>query len=175
VLTNFATSEPAASGIGAFGVNWQSLIFQFITFLMVIWVLNRFVLKKLFKVIDDRREEINAGLERSEKARVELEQAAINADKILAKARTQADEVLSDAHGEAAQLLRTVEQKAGDKAERIVAEAREQLKIDTENAREQLKRDTAKLVTSVASTILEEKLDSKKDQELILESIKKVK
>ena len=175
MLTNFATSESTASGIGAFGVNWQSFVFQLITFLLVIWVLNKFVLKKLFSVIDERKKEIDAGLERSEFAKKELEKASIKADKVLADARTQADEILSSAHGEAAELLHSIEQKAAIKAERIVTEARAQLKVDTDKAREQLKKETAIIVAKATEIVIKEKLDSDKDIKLINDSLKDAK
>lgn len=165
-----AASEQA-SGIGALGLNLKSIIFQIIAFAIVLWILNKFAIKKFLAVMDERRAELEKGLSRADEAKTELEKAAKKADETLAEARNEADDILSAAHGEAAQLLKAVEDKAAHKAERIVAEAREQLHRDVEKARKELKTETTHLVARATGIVLAEKIDERRDAALIERSL----
>ena len=165
-------SSEQATGIGALGLNIKSIICQIIAFAIVLWILNKFAIKKFLVVMDERKAELEKGLNRADEAKLELEEAAKKADATLAEARNQADGILSAAHGEAAQLLKSVEDKAATKAERIVSEAREQLHRDVEKARKDLKTETTYLVAKAASEVLGEKLDVTKDAALIERSLK---
>ena len=69
------TSGESASGIGALGLNWKSFLFQLITFGIIVFLLNKFVVKSLYKVIDARQKEVEAGLDKSKKAGDELAKA----------------------------------------------------------------------------------------------------
>lgn len=175
MLNIFATetaSQSSRSGIGALGLNWKAFLFQLITFAIIVYFLNKFVVSKLFKVIDERQTEINAGLERSKEAGQKLEQAEAKVDDLLKEARSQADELLHEAHGDAAQLIKEVEEKAAQKSARIVNEAREQLHVEVEKAKIALKKENAKLIAKVSAEVIGEKMNSAKDEELINKALK---
>jgi len=172
---NIAIVASEQTGIGALGLNLKSIIFQIIAFAIVLWILNKFAIKKFLAVMDERRAELEKGLNQADEAKKELEKAAQKADETLAEARDEADQILSSAHGEAAQLLKDVETKAAQKADRIVKEAREQLGRDVEKARLELKSDTTQLVAQAAGIVLGEKLDQSKDAALIERSLKETK
>lgn len=162
-----------ASGIGALGVNFQAFIFQLITFGLIVLFLNKFVVSKLFAAIDERRAEIDAGLERSQLAQQELEQAGVKVEELIKDARAQADELLHEAQEEAAKIVQAADDKASQKAERIVTEAREQLKVDIDKAKQDLRRENIRLIAKVSGEIIGEKLDSNADAKLIANALEK--
>lgn len=172
-MNYYFASEEAAGGISALGINLKAFIFQLITFGIVVFFLNKFVVKKLFVVIDARRAEIDAGLDRAKKAQTELEQASEKVEAIVKEAREQADELLHEAKNEAANILKEVDVKAGQKAERIVAEARKQLSVDIEKAKKELRQENIRLIAKVSGDIIGEKLDSDKDAKLIASALEK--
>lgn len=166
-----STSNEQATGIAALGIDPKAIIFQIISFAIVVWILKKFVLNKLFAVIDARRTELAAGLERSDEAKLELEKASEEVTAIFAKARYQADEITAAAQAEATKLASDIESKAGKKAERIVTEAREQLHQDVLSAKQDLKKNTALLVAIATETVIDQKLDTKSDNLLIEKSL----
>jgi F-type H+-transporting ATPase subunit b len=174
VITMFATTESAtqsASGIASLGLDLKTFIFQLIAFIIVLWILNKFAVKKILAVMDKRQAVLNKGLKEAEDAKKELQNANAQSDKILQAARVQADSILADAQSESMQIVKNVEEKAADRAERIIKEASEQLDQDVQKAREALKQETAQLVTRVAEVVLQDKLTDQKDGELIARSI----
>ena len=170
-ITSFAVTE-SASGLSSLVINLKGLAFQIIAFAIVLWILNKYAIRRILAILDQRKEELQKGLDEAAQATKTLEQATSKADKILAEARAEADEILSGAHGEASQLLKTIEDKSNLRAENIITEARNQLSRDVEKARAELVSETSKLVVKVASVFIGEKLTSEKDMKEIEKQIK---
>lgn len=169
-MTILFASEKA-TGISSLGLDVKAFIFQLITFVIIMWLLNKFALRKIFATIEARRTEIDQSLNNVDEAKRALEEADEKASQILQAARTAADEVAADAHKEAAEVVKEAEAKAGQKVERMLAESREQLNQDVEKARTQLKAEAASLVAAATATVLDEKLTDSKDKELIARSL----
>lgn len=169
MISTFATEK--ATGISSLGLNLKAFIFQLITFVVIMWLLNKFALKKIFATIEKRRAEIDESLKAAELSKKALVEADDKATEILQEARAKADVIASDAQKDAAETIKEAEIKASQKAERLLAESREQITQDMTKARTQLKTETAELVARAAGTILNEKLDSTKDTALITRSL----
>lgn len=172
-ITVLANAEPANPSIfEALGLNLTLLIEQAIAFLILVWILGKFVYPVLIKSIDTRREQIEAGLKEAQESRVALEKAEAKVDDVLAQARIDADAILARSHQEAGAMVAEAEAKAKQHAEQIVKDARLQLETDVRKAREQLKADTVALVATATERVIDEKLDDKKDASLISKALK---
>lgn len=169
----YLAATEQASGIGALGLDIKSIIFQMIAFVIVVVILKKFALDKLMVILDARRAELKAGLDRSEAAKLELEQATKGAEDIYARARDEAEVITSNARDEADGIATAIEKKAHEKAARAEADAREQLAQDAAQVRNELKVEAAKLIAVASGVVLDEKLDSKRDEVLIKEAISK--
>jgi F-type H+-transporting ATPase subunit b len=165
----------ADSGIGglftALGVDLKTLLLNAAAFLVVVWIMGRFVYPHLIKALDNKKAELEAATREQKAAAAALEKANQEAAEILAQARAAADEVVVLARDEAATLAKSTEDKAAAQAERIVTEAREQLAKDVAAARKSLKAETAKLVVQATEAVLAEKLDDKRDAELVTRAL----
>jgi hypothetical protein len=51
------------------GILWWNLVFQIVNFLVVLWLLNRFLYKPIMKMLRERRETIAKGLAEAESVR----------------------------------------------------------------------------------------------------------
>ena len=171
IFASESAEQTSEGGIAALGLDLKAFIFQLISFAIIVFFLNKFVFSKVFKVIDERKQEIEAGLERSNQATKELEKAGDKADKLLKEARIEAENLLHSAHEDASVMLKATEEKAAQKAEKIVSEAKDQLKVEVDKAKIELKKENAKLVAKVTEEIIGEKLNSDKDQELIKKAL----
>jgi F-type H+-transporting ATPase subunit b len=170
ILANTESHSPSI--FEALGLNWTLLIEQAIAFLILVWILGKFVYPVLIKSIDTRREQIEAGLKEAQESRVALEQAEAKVEEALAQARADADAILARSHQEAGAMIAEAEAKAKQHAEQIVKDARMQLETDVRKARDQLKADTVSLVAAATEKVIDEKLDAKKDASLISKALK---
>lgn len=166
-----AAESVSGGGIGglfvALGLDWRSLLLNAVAFLLVVWILGKFVYPILVKALDAKREELQAASKSQEAAQAALTKAEESAAEIVKEARSSAREITTTAKQQATELMKSVEEKAATQADRITTEAREQLARDVEAARRDLKAETARLVVSATERVLEEKLDGNRDAALV--------
>lgn len=168
-LIQFADSS---SGLGALGVDGKAFIIQLITFLLAFWVLKRFAFKPILKVMDERRQTIEDGVKLGEQ--MKKDQAAMEATVVhtLQKARTEADGIIASAQETSRQTIREAEDKAREKAAGILTEADDRIRTDTQRARKRLESELVDLISDATEAIIGEKVDAKKDAELIKRALK---
>lgn len=165
-------ADSGLSGLtSALGINWQVLLLNAAAFLVVVWILGKWVYPPLIKALDAKMAELETTTKARQEAEAHLKHADADAAKIVADARAAADELVANAREESSELVKTTIAKAQTQAQVILDEARAQLDRDIEEARRQLKTETAKLVAEATETILNEKLDQKKDQALVSQAL----
>lgn len=157
----------SAGLLGALGIDLKLFITQLLAFLVLVAILGKFVFPFLVRSIDQRRESIEEGLKQAKEAQEASEKAEVRVQKLLADARSEADDILSRSHAEAAAQVAEAEEKARTRADQIIKDAHTQLEADVAKARLALKKDTAALVAMATERVLHEKVDARKDAQLI--------
>lgn len=162
-------SETASEGtvLQTLGIDGKLLIFQIIGFLLLFWLLRKFVFPTLIRAVDERQKAIEVGLKEAAEAKKALEESETRVEELLAQARKQADEILAATQKEANDIIGDAENKATRRAETIVTEARADFQNELQTVRRELKNETRKLVAAATEQILGEKLDAKKDASLV--------
>jgi F-type H+-transporting ATPase subunit b len=169
IPTVFAESS---SGLGALGFDAQAFVIQVITFILAYLVLRRYAFGPITKMLRERRETIESGVKLGEQMRQEKAELESKVEDTLHEARQQADDIIAGAQDSGRQAVREAEEKAKAKAEGIVAEAESRIAQDTNRARKQLEKEIVGLVADATETVIHEKVDKKKDAELIERSLK---
>src|SRR3990170_3352339 len=82
----------------AFSVDGWKLAFQVINFLILLYLLNRFLFKPVLARLDERSEKIGKGLEDAEVAARDRELARAEREAAVAEARTEANEMIARAN-----------------------------------------------------------------------------
>lgn len=157
----------SASGLGALGVGLKEFIIQLITFLLALFVLKKWAFGPIVKILGERRKVIEDGVKLGEKMRSEEAKVEADIEAALHDARTKADQVISDANQTARQLIAEAEADAISKAEVILNEAKQRTVLEMEHAKRRLESDVANLVAQATASVLDEKVDAKKDAGLI--------
>ncbi|MEP6710248.1 MAG: F0F1 ATP synthase subunit B [Candidatus Saccharibacteria bacterium] len=177
LLNNFAAeaAAPKADTFTALGINWQMLIFQGIAFLVLVWILAKFVFPPLLKAVDARQTEIEA----STKAAHEAQQMAAKAEKeitaTLEKARKEAKEIVATAKDEATAAVSAAEAKAIDRAKKIVSSAHDQTEKDVIAAKKMLYNETIDLVALATEKVVGKVVTSSIDGKVVENAVKEAK
>ena len=111
------------------------LIWTVICFFLLLFLLNRFLYKPIFKVMDERNAKINAGLDEGRKAAEamaendarlasELSMSGVKARELISEARTEAEkaksQMLGDAHSQVEDIRRDISERlTGEEAEAV--------------------------------------------------------
>lgn len=178
-LTIFAaTGESAeeAGGISAVGLDPWALLAQAVTFLVLFWVIKRFALDKIVDTLEERRKTIDKGVRLGIHMQSEQDKLADTIELKLHEARQQADTIIAEANQEAGAILKNAEESAQHRGEKMLEDARARIEDDVQKAKRELEKEMVQLVAQATEIIIDEKLDAKKDSNLIeraLEGAKK--
>lgn len=176
ILTHFASTEAASTDVfGALGIDFSMLIFQAIAFLILIWVMGKFVYPTLIKVVDDRQAKIEASTAAATEAEKKAVEAKDATEKLMKQARKEASEIVTTAKEEAAAVLELSETKSKERAERIVADAHAQIDKDIVAAKKALHNETLELVALATEQVIGKTVSPKVDSAVISAAIKGVK
>jgi len=170
-VTQFA-ADSSGSGIGALGIDGKAFIIQLVTFVLAFWVLQRFAFKPILKIMNERRKTIEDGVSLGEQ--MKKDQAALQAKvaDMLADARKEADGIIAGAQDASRQAIREAEDKAREKAAGILTEAESRIATETSRARKKLESELVGLISDATEAIIGEKVDAKKDAQLIDRALK---
>jgi len=102
-------------------------------------------------------------LERTQAAQAETRAFAAGVDQTVTEARQKMQEALS----EGKRMAGEIQDDARQRAEATLEKAREGIELELAKAKVSLRDDMAMMVSEVASRLLHEKMDAKKDQEII--------
>ena len=173
-MHNVVPQFAASGGIGAFNINLKAFLFQLATFVIVLYVLKRWVLPKLISTMDERRVTLEKSLTQAKQTEETLAKAEQSAEAILASARAAADEALAEAKKAGAGVIADAETAAGNRAALIITEAESRLSEERDKLRQDLRKELAELVADATEKIINEKLDVKRDMSLIERAIRGV-
>jgi F-type H+-transporting ATPase subunit b len=167
-MINMVTQFGAeSSGIGALGVDGKAFVIQLVSFLLAFLVLQRFAFKPIMKIMEQRRQTIESGVALGEEMKQKQAELEKQIDQKLAEARKDADGIIAEARNAAKAAGTDLEAKAKKRADGLVAAAEDRIVQDTKRARQTLERELVGLVSDATETIIGEKIDAKKDSQLI--------
>jgi F-type H+-transporting ATPase subunit b len=173
LITRFGAEETeAASGIGALGLDGKAFVIQLITFLLVFYILNKFVFGKVVDLLEKRRKTIEEGVRLTTKMQSEKEKLDQEIALTHQEARKQADEVIASSRQQAADILKQAEDSALAKADKIIADAKDKIEEETQKAKRNLEKDMVELVIAATEEVTREKLNARKDRVLVSSVLK---
>ncbi|EKD43103.1 MAG: hypothetical protein ACD_72C00458G0003 [uncultured bacterium] len=170
------TSNSGQESVAAsLGLNGQLFAFQLLNFVIVAVVIWFLILKPLVKQLEERRKIIDESLNKAKKIDENMAQSQAEFSAKLDEARGEANKIIEKAGIEADNLVGEIKIKSKKEIEGLVEQAKRNIKIEQEEMLLSLKAETAELVVAAVEKILEEKLNDKKDKELVESALKDLK
>lgn len=145
------------------------IIMGLIAFAVVYWVYKSKVVPALEEAYRKRRDAIEGGMERAERAEAEANATKAELQQQLAAARTDAARTREDARAEAAAIAADIRRKAADDAARMHEANQRQLEADRHQAMVSLRRDVGGLATTLAGRIVGESLQDRATQSGVID------
>ncbi len=153
------------------GINWKLLIAQLINFAILLYVLKRFAYTPIVKMLNERTEKIEKGLKNAEETRKKLTEITQKEKEILSKAKIEARDILKKSEDTAKRSKDEIAAEVKAQAEKIITDAKASIESEKTKMLREVKTEVAELVISATEKIINERIDSKKDRELIEKSI----
>ena len=147
------------------------VLVSIVNFLVLLYLLRRYLWAPILTVLANRAEKIREGLAMAEAARAERERMKAEVERLLADARRDAQAIaerMTKAADAAAADIRT---QAKTEADRIRERGREDAKQLHDQALAQLRSELAGMVVLAASRVLGRELDPARHRALIEQSL----
>ncbi|NCN58782.1 ATP synthase F0 subunit B [Candidatus Roizmanbacteria bacterium CG22_combo_CG10-13_8_21_14_all_38_20] len=151
------------------GINGRLLSFQIINFLVLIFILNKFLYKPVLKMIQDRQSEINKGLRLTEDMQIKEEGLVKDREKVLKRAREEAQALLEQKKQEAVKVREKIIAEARQEKEAIVASGKREIEANRRDMEKKLEQDVLEIAYGMTEKVLQDVL-TKKDHEVIIHS-----
>jgi F-type H+-transporting ATPase subunit b len=155
--------------IEAFDVNLVGLVFQVINFLILLYLLNRFLFKPVLARLDERGAKISKGLEDAEVAARDRELARAEREAAVSEARKEAAALLANANKIATDTRDEILAKARADAEKVTERAREEINAEKEKAMAQLRAQVADLALEAAGKLVRSDMNATTQRRLVEE------
>jgi F-type H+-transporting ATPase subunit b len=155
--------------IEAFDINLVGLVFQVINFLLLLYLLNRFLFKPLLARMDERNAKIEKGLEDAEAAARDREVARAEREAAVTEARKEAADLLANANKIATDTRDEILTKAREDAEKVTERAREEITAEKEKAMAELRAQVADLALEAAGKLVRSDMNATTQRRLVEE------
>ncbi|MCL5434940.1 MAG: ATP synthase F0 subunit B, partial [Patescibacteria group bacterium] len=101
-----------------FGFDPAMLAAQIVNFLIILYLLKRFLYKPVLEMLKKRSDAIQEGIKQAEEARITLEKTLEEEKKILLKAKDEAKQVMEDSKLAAVAIAREIEENSKTQTEK---------------------------------------------------------
>lgn len=159
--------EESSGGIAALGINGGFLIAQIVNFIVIAGGLSAMLWKPAVNMLDVRANKIQKGLEDAAAAAKARQNAEAEAAKIMEEARREKQKALEEARQQGEEVKKGIESSARQDAERIRKEAQQDAVVARDAELASLRNQVLQISTALASRILNESIDEKKQAKLI--------
>ena len=153
--------------IETFHIDWRLLIAQVVNFSIVFAVLYWLAFKPLAKVMAERTAKIEKGLLDAKKIEEKLSQTQAEFNKVMSEAKKQANAILEKAVADADARQQEMIAKAKEEIGQIINQEKQKMQTEKAATLKEIKKETADLIIAVVEKVLGEKIDEKRDREII--------
>ena len=153
----------------AFSVDLPKLLFQVINFLLLLYLANRFLFRRVLGLLDERNAKISKGLEDAETAARDRELARAEREAAVSEARKEAADMLANANKIATDTRDEILSKARADAEKVTERAREEITAEKEKAMAELRAQVADLALEAAGKLVRSDMNATTQRRLVEE------
>jgi F-type H+-transporting ATPase subunit b len=155
------------------GINLGLLISQIVNFALLALLLYFVAYKPILRMLDQRSERIQKGLQDAEAASKRAEEMEQEFQKQLAVARQEGQQIIAQATQVSEKTRQEILEKAREEARIMIDKAKEEIGREREQAMGDLRREVGGLSVSIAQKIIGQTLDEQSQRRLIAEFLDK--
>ncbi len=146
--------------ISTFHIDWKIIIAQMVNFAIVFFVLYRFAIKPLSKLMIERQGEIKKGLDDAEQNKKILEDTQKSYDDALSQARKEGVAIIAEAKREATKKKDELVKIAENDVATMLANGKQILESEKQKMIADAKKELASIVMQSTEKVLGSVIDS---------------
>ncbi len=148
-----------------------SLFGQIVSFVLLIWFVNKVLWGPLSTMMEDRRTRIADGLAAAERGKHEQELAEKRAQQVIHEAKEQANEIIVQAQRRGNEIVDESKANARVEGDRILTSAKAEIEQEANRAKDELRTQVGSVAMAGAAKILGREIDEKAHTNLLEELV----
>jgi F-type H+-transporting ATPase subunit b len=153
--------------VQTFGINAKLILIQIVNFGVLLFLLRRFLYRPVIRIMNERQEKIEKGLEDAKSAAGELSEASAKREEILIQTKKESKEMLDNALLSAGKIKDSIQKEAEEKAKEILRYAAEQAGEEKKKMMADVKEEVFALAVEITEKILGEQVIELRDKKYI--------
>lgn len=159
---------------GTFGIEPSLILAQIVNFLVILYILKRFLYKPLFTILKKREDLVKESVQKADESNKALENAQEEERKIIAKAQETAKQIISEAKEQANDIVKRAEDNAKNQSDKMINDAKVQINLETQKAESELNKYVSQLSLEMLKKSLENVFTEKEQKEIVAKATKEM-
>ncbi len=151
------------------GFDWRMAAAQLVNFLIIYYLVKRYLFPPLVKAIQERQKTIEEGVNKAKEAETKLMLASQEYEDRLSEARAKAREIINSAYQEAEEITKQARGRAEIEAKQMIKAAQAEIDKQREQAERELRAYAVKLATLIAEKLMRKSIDEQTQAQIIKE------
>ena len=148
------------------------LIFgMFLSFAVLFFILWKFAWPAITKMIDQRAELIDKGVEYAQQAKQDLDQAQAKAEEVMQEARRQQADILREADRVKTQIIEEARGEARQAAAKELDQAKLQIEQARKEAEQNIRDEVSAFALNIAQKVVRNQMSDSKAQTQLVDSL----
>lgn len=140
------------------GFDWKLALANMVNFLIIFWILKRFIWSPVSEAIEIRKKTVNESASSLKLAEEKLEKAEADSRAILAEAHKKAKHVTDRAEEKGNEIMLHFQLEAQKEKERIIENGMEEISRKEREARTRIQEEAVDMVVSGAQKLIDEEI-----------------
>jgi F-type H+-transporting ATPase subunit b len=144
-----------------------TLFGEMLTFMVLLWVMGKYIWPQLTKAIEKRQQQIVEGVEAAKKGHKDLAATQQKIAEQLQHAKDQAAIILEQAQQKSVTLIEQSRAEAQQERNKVLAQVEDEIKLAYGQASVELQQYIAELAVAIAEKAIKQNFDDKSQDRLI--------
>ncbi len=136
------------------GFDWHIALINFFNFLIIIFIVKKYVLPKIQGILEERQKKIDKSINDAEQIEKDIKKTKNQQREIIDKARKEASDIVSKSKQLANEIKDEVEQQSKAEGRGIIEKAQREAKKEKQNILNSIQGDISKIATLSSEKIL---------------------
>jgi len=155
-------------------VYMPTIVFTIINFIILLYILKRFLIKPVNKIMDDRQNGISISIKKAKEDEEKAEISRKEKDRLLHESRVKGREIVEEYKANAQNISQEIIDEAKKESNTIMERTRKEIEREKQKAESEIKKQVIDLSLILSERALEQLIDEKEHRRLIEDFIFKV-
>lgn len=157
------------------GFDWKLLVFNLINFFVILFLINKFFLRKVLATAAQRQADIEAGYNQKEESEELIKKAALDRQEIINKAKMESNLIIQKADEQAVKLKHAIIVEAQEEAESVKEKGLQSIEMERSKMQNELRTQAKDLVVMATEKLIKEKVSGQEVEEKVAKLILPIK